>query len=72
VGRRTSEYATRSRTLDSFGHFSGAAFDAGWQTHLVQAMASFGDNTGGLFQQSPIQPHDQASQNVPLLAQKPA
>jgi len=35
-------------------------------------MASFGDNTGGLFQQSPIHPHDQASQNAPLLAEKPA
>jgi len=57
---------------DSFGRFSGAGFDAGWQAHLVQAMASFGDGTGGLFQQSPIQPHDQASQSVPLLAEKPA
>jgi hypothetical protein len=57
---------------DSFGPFPGAGFDAGWQAHLVQAMASFGDSTGGLFQQGPIQPHDQASPNVPLLAEKPA
>jgi autotransporter passenger strand-loop-strand repeat protein len=60
------------RPPDSFGRFPGAGFDAGWQAHLVQAMASFGDSTGGLFQQGPIQPHDQASQNLPLLAVKPA
>jgi autotransporter passenger strand-loop-strand repeat protein len=49
----------------SHPNFPFSGFDAGWQSHMIQAMASFGENAGGLSQQSSsIQPPDQAFQGV--------
>jgi hypothetical protein len=36
-------------------------FAAGWQSHLIQTLASFGDGKGGPSQGGPIQPNDQST-----------
>jgi hypothetical protein len=37
-------------------------FPPGWQSHMIQTLASFGVGTGGPLQQSPIQSKEQSSQ----------
>jgi hypothetical protein len=41
-----------------------AVFDAGWQSHMIQTMASFEGSKGGPPQAGPIQTNDQAAQVV--------
>jgi autotransporter passenger strand-loop-strand repeat protein len=45
-------------------NFPVSGFDAGWQSHMVQTMASFGDSKGGPSQATPIQTNDQAQQDI--------
>jgi autotransporter passenger strand-loop-strand repeat protein len=40
-------------------HFPISGFDAGWQSHMIQTLASFDDSKGGPPQASPIQPTSQ-------------
>jgi Bacterial Ig-like domain len=44
----------------------GSGFDAGWQSHMIQTLASFVDGKGGAPQESAIQLNDQSPQ--PYLA----
>jgi autotransporter passenger strand-loop-strand repeat protein len=55
-----SPYEPRS----SIPNFSISGFDAGWHSHMVQALASFGDRKGGAPQETPIQTNDQTSQSI--------
>jgi autotransporter passenger strand-loop-strand repeat protein len=55
-----SPYEPRS----SIPNFSVSGFDAGWHSHMVQALASFGDGKGGAPQETPIQTNDQTSQSI--------
>jgi autotransporter passenger strand-loop-strand repeat protein len=45
-------------------NFPASGLDAGWQSHMIQAMALFGDSKGGPPPGSPIQASDQAPQIV--------
>ena len=45
-------------------NFPVSGFDAGWQSHMVQTMASFGDSKGGPQQDNLIQTNDQALQGI--------
>jgi autotransporter passenger strand-loop-strand repeat protein len=40
-------------------NFPVSGFDAGWQSHMIQTLASFEDSKGGPSQASPIQPINQ-------------
>jgi hypothetical protein len=40
-------------------NFPVSGFDAGWQSHMIQTLASFEDSKGGPAQTSPIQPTSQ-------------
>jgi autotransporter passenger strand-loop-strand repeat protein len=40
-------------------NFPGSGFDAGWQSHMIQTLASFEDSKGGPSQAGPIQPTGQ-------------
>jgi autotransporter passenger strand-loop-strand repeat protein len=61
---RCSSSGSGSTASDQFspsGH-SISGFAAGWQSHMVETLASFGDGKGGPPQESPFQSSDQAMQ----------
>jgi hypothetical protein len=43
-------------------NFQVSGFATGWQSHMVQALASFGDRKGGPTQGGPIRPNDEGLQ----------
>jgi len=60
--RSSSGSGSASLEQPSPSNHSISGFPAGWQSHMIQTLASFGIGTGGPLQESPIQSNEQSSQ----------